>query len=275
MKKILILIIVGILGYNVYMYINKEKEITLKEFWDSSVQAEYEDMYSDNYEKDLQAFIEKAEQEKLEKIEKAKKDIPASYWKIIKDRRAKEAQIIIETYPEVSILPEVEKLDTIAFTAQNDYFDLDSYLRAKHGSSPMIGLDVIKICKESNISAWQCRLGLAIIMHESKYGTAYAGGRPDLGNVEYHNYAGVKCDSKLAKIKPCKFPDENGMYITKFNSPESFLRYFFEQIIGKNWGACKTTACMSPKYVAPMGERNLNWENKINGEILNLHFIEY
>ena len=242
---------------------------------DTKIEKRYEEIYRERFEFDELNITQEEEKKMQNRIENRLEQVRKEYWAEAKKDILTGVKEYIEASPEVTpLLVDISESKDLEFTAQNKYNNLDNYLKAYYPDSPLIGMDILKICKESNITAWQCRLGLAIMKHESRYGTAYAGGSAHLGS-SYNNYGGVKCDTRLSKIKPCKFPDKNGMWITEFNSPKSFLKYFFEQIIGKNWGVCKTTACMSPKYVSPMNKRNYNWENKINSEILNLHFINY
>lgn len=255
---------------------------TLKDEWDIKVHQEYNNLYEANFSRDYAKLLAKEEVELEKRLTVGKGVITEGYWRQAKEYYTPELKMIVETYPEITKgVVDIPEAKVEVFTAQNTYNDLESYLIGTRPGSPLIGMDILSICKEANITAWQCRLGLAILSHESAYGTTYKANYKTVKEsyalgITYNNYGGVKCDTRLSQEgKPCKFPDSNGYYLTKFNSPESFLKYFFEQIIGKNWGVCKTTACMSPKYVAPMGERNHNWEKKINREILNLHFINY
>lgn len=255
-----VLIFISVLVYTHINVVKNEDTIDAKTYFDKEAQRRFDIRYENDFENDLKKWDDNG-----------KVEIPKKYWKEIKEKLAEEVTGIEDIYPELTIGKKVVQ----PYIAQNEATDLDKYLIDKgYATSPLIGVDVQKICKDSGITDWQCKIGLAIFYIESKFGTAYHKNN-DLG-LTYHNYAGLKCDTGLSKMgKNCKFPDENGMYLVKFNSTESFLKYFYSQILGVNWKACNTAMCFSYKYVGDPNTRSLNWEQAVNNILLDLWFINY
>lgn len=120
-------------------------------------------------------------------------------------------------------------------------------------SSPYASLPIEKYCDESGLNARQCDLILGVADHESKSGTDFKCDYKTktvanlLGQFYYHNPVGIKDFDKDGSKKN---PDENGCYLKKFDSFETFWKWYIPHMVtAYDWDNVTDVTYLSGCYV--------------------------
>lgn len=175
------------------------------------------------------------------------------------------------TRPETNIRKYDQVWDSQISLSETHSNELDQKLAnyLKKHQSP-ITLPVFTIAKSQGLTVDQTILLVAIMGHESKFGTIYAqsvrgkGVRiasPDLGK-SYFNYSGIKW---LPGCANQKLPDDNGFYLTRCPDQITFLRSYFSQIKKAYFDKkCDTAMCMRNWYVGGSAPKKIAWARAVN-----------
>lgn len=175
------------------------------------------------------------------------------------------------TRPETELRKYDQVWDSQVSLSEAYPYELDQRLASylSKYKSP-ITLPFLTLAKAQGLTNEQAILLLAIMGHESKFGTSYArlergkGIRyvsPEVGEA-YFNYAGIKW---LPGCLNQRLPDENGFYLTKCPDQLTFLRAYFQQMkkayFDKN---CQTAMCMRQWYVGGNATSKVRWASQVN-----------
>jgi hypothetical protein len=113
---------------------------------------------------------------------------------------------------------------------------LSDFLRSK--GSPFAGVDILKYGREAGLTEEQTALLIGISARESNWGTAYTSTRkgyresvPEMASV-YNNPVGLKwCTLGTGECpEPNRKPDENGMWIQRYDSYDQFWQTYTKQM---------------------------------------------
>lgn len=160
--------------------------------------------------------------------------------------------------------------------------------------SPYANVDIESYCFDAKLTQYQCDILVGIAHSESASGTNFVSTklpREDairLGKEVYHNPVGLKrCieikfmdkspfsnepyEASTACPEPTKIPDENGMWIQKYDSWEVFWITYTHQMKDRYFDrGADSPASISRSYVGKNGSVKTAWVNRVESFISKL-----
>jgi hypothetical protein len=188
---------------------------------------------------------------------------------------------------------EIKDQDSIS-TAQGSKKPLRYQALLKSVGSPYASVDIESYCLDAKLTQYQCDILVGIAHSESASGTNFVSTklpREDairLGKEVYHNPVGLKkCieikfmdkspfsdepyEASTACPEPTKIPDENGMWIQKYDSWEVFWITYTHQMKDRYFDrGADSPASISRSYVGKNGSVKTAWVNRVESFISKL-----